>query len=339
MKKEKKIKVWKFASDKIKLSELLHLPLSIEVTFDELNMIKMLEVESGIPLFIKSENPESPLESVSSIIQRSVSKSMDVRLMHSALMMDRAIEQDIEDMNNGRTRTCNGIYALLTPSPTIDPRFGEESEGKKTIDFNPKEFEIGKWYRAVDIKTGNEYLFKKTSEGQGHGFFKGEWTLRWQISTPFNFCIGFDCIIREANHEEVFEALKREAPKQGFKEGTKFISLAFGDKHTAKSSNFEYALNRDTLYLDGYAIYKNGEWAEIIKDEVMTVNGVDIEFKKTQLGTPVKFTMIKGRSFSKEFWESAKKIIATPGASIVIDAAPEMKLTPPIVYDILQRLK
>ncbi len=74
-----------------------------------------------------------------------------------------------------------------------------------------------------------------------------------------------------ATDKEVETALIKEAKKRGFKKGCRWDTgcTAFDDE------KFRFFNNK--LLLQGGTIFKDGKWAEIIKDKVPTINGFEME--------------------------------------------------------------
>lgn len=71
----------------------------------------------------------------------------------------------------------------------------------------------------------------------------------------------------EATEQEVFEALKNEAVRLGFKEGVYYDASKLGYEeqkiNLIKGDYFEFKNN--ILTIDNWEIFKNGVWAEIIE--------------------------------------------------------------------------
>lgn len=142
-------------------------------------------------------------------------------------------------------------------------------------DIKPK-FEVGKWYtylNAICCYTGNN---------EGYGFHAyGEWATDIKISIPE--------IWIPATESEVFEALKKEAIKRGFKEGATIISYlpsyGYNDKrkYTLNNCGASYEKHNNALRMGGSAIFHNGKWAEIIKDEPIKIGGYEV--KKNENGS------------------------------------------------------
>jgi hypothetical protein len=78
----------------------------------------------------------------------------------------------------------------------------------------------------------------------------------------------------KATETEVFEALKKEAIKRGFKEGVTVSSV----------KNYEYKVDTNTfkwdgeyLWLNNIQIFEDGKWAEIIEDKKPTICGYEMK--------------------------------------------------------------
>ena len=128
--------------------------------------------------------------------------------------------------------------------------------------------EVGKWYKTksnclfnLNEITDNFYL--------GYGFTES--------MTYYNYFKEYiRTELKEATEKEVFEALKNEAVKRGFKEGVCVQDVYNGktEKCTTSisSNNFDYekigaGINSGKMALrdsDGSIIFFNGKWAKII---------------------------------------------------------------------------
>ena len=156
--------------------------------------------------------------------------------------------------------------------------------------FN-KQLEVGKVYKYPSLGEG-KFMFKFNGEfsESTYGFASnGEWSNE--------LCIRESEIndYKEATKEEWLEALKEEAKRRGFlTKGTKFKST-FDDYgiirvvDNFKGSYGYHDLNLDYIqglrYSDGLdnknggctnpCIYRDGVWAEVIKEEIPTQEEID----------------------------------------------------------------
>ena len=132
--------------------------------------------------------------------------------------------------------------------------------------------DTGKWYKSSsDI----EFLVCYQSNGcDNYGFWKDQ---------PYKDNLVFgDCwynMSRLATDEEVSAALINEAKKRGFIDG---VTILRGDwysgfttpKATIKRGYYStngFEFRNDTLFLDGYVLFKKGNWAEILPQEKTVV--------------------------------------------------------------------
>jgi hypothetical protein len=136
-----------------------------------------------------------------------------------------------------------------------------------------EEFKIvpDKWYLT---KMGSIYCCKEVKEGiiwtgkeiWGYGIDSNSFWIDYT-----NLCFEFD-IVREATKEEVEKALINEAKKR-YSIGGRFASVmrpndiyTFGS-YFSFSSHFEPYEHPTALFNDRSCIFKDGKWAEIVKDE------------------------------------------------------------------------
>ena len=84
---------------------------------------------------------------------------------------------------------------------------------------------------------------------------------------------------RLATKEEVIEALIKEAKKRGFNNiGDLKIKNTYGcirNGYRTINNDFYYDYISNTLQLDGVIIFKDGIWAEVIKEEIPTQEEID----------------------------------------------------------------
>ena len=90
----------------------------------------------------------------------------------------------------------------------------------------------------------------------------------------------------KATDKEVEQALIKEAKKRGFKEGVVADLTYCGHRNSrAKILNKNYRYNGSWLSVDGFIIFENGKWAEIIKKiiikEIITKEQAEKELGKT----------------------------------------------------------
>ena len=77
------------------------------------------------------------------------------------------------------------------------------------------------------------------------------------------------------------EFLKKEAIKRGFKNvGELSLKIVSGEmfkkgSFVTANNNFRYSSVENRLYLDGVEIFYNGEWAEIVIEDIPTQEEID----------------------------------------------------------------
>tara|TARA_R110002051_G_scaffold268016_1_gene328108 strand:+ start:252 stop:752 length:501 start_codon:yes stop_codon:yes gene_type:complete len=135
----------------------------------------------------------------------------------------------------------------------------EKKELKKKLAELPK-FENGKWYSGDNHLI---YLVKyNVSNSKIYGFYDGN----WRTSETFNVHY-----LKESTEQEVFEALKNEAIKRGYKEGDVIKSMRFSGNWVMDSHGLSLYCNQ--LFMGGSVIFIDGKWAKIIKQPTVNLNG------------------------------------------------------------------
>ncbi|MGK0446510.1 MAG: hypothetical protein ACJA2M_000279 [Polaribacter sp.] len=69
--------------------------------------------------------------------------------------------------------------------------------------------------------------------------------------------------------KQVGDTLIQQAKKRGFKEGVQFIDVVDGRLEVVNGDRYKYYPAIDSLTLNHDRIYKNGKWAEIIKEPIV----------------------------------------------------------------------
>tara|TARA_R110002051_G_scaffold202304_1_gene269007 strand:+ start:281 stop:802 length:522 start_codon:yes stop_codon:yes gene_type:complete len=145
---------------------------------------------------------------------------------------------------------------------------------KKQLAEFPAELVIGKWYSNLTYKGCIiNYQGMGSSSIIGYGFdFTGEY---FESNTIWGAADGYEL----ATETEVFEALKNEAIKRGFKE---YMTENFSclDDGAYWSNRDEFSFEKNKFGLGANIIMKNGKWATIIKEPTIELNG---EYTKVQL--------------------------------------------------------
>lgn len=191
------------------------------------------------------------------------------------------------------------------------------------------ELEKGKWYIANYKSTDYEYLILLDDAKE--------------LDAKFYFCHGdlfnsgrFDSIIRFATPLEVKEALTKEAVKRGYnKPSLRWKSLSNPGAIVGSNTDcytgeidFSYHENSDTLCFGFGGIYKQGQWAEIIKDKEIMIGDHVAEFMSGAV-------QINYKTYTLSFWRDCSRI-SQLGASVTISGQ-----TVPIetIQEIIKRLE
>jgi hypothetical protein len=129
-----------------------------------------------------------------------------------------------------------------------------------------KEFVVGRWY-ACDV------LFARYSgDNTGIGWAFNDWSVGVSMANPPQWKL--------ATPEEIKEALVKEAKKRGFVNGVEYkhIHNSYNCK-VQDAGGFVYS-SKDFL-TDGHggSVYIEGQWAEILKEEVPVIGGYKLEDK------------------------------------------------------------
>jgi hypothetical protein len=117
--------------------------------------------------------------------------------------------------------------------------------------------EVGKWYKEKE-KSNLLVCFTDIEKGYGYGVNRiNEWN--------DNFCRDDKKSFELATEQEVKEALINEAKKMGFIKGAKFLSVLTAVKSEC-GINYNYYYDENELYSNGMCLFKDGKWAEIVKE-------------------------------------------------------------------------
>jgi len=135
-----------------------------------------------------------------------------------------------------------------------------------------EELIVGQWYK---IDGNADYLINYNVKELSYGIYKGE----WRNSMCFDTHHEMNSVL--ATDKEVQQALEKEAVKIGFKEGVTI--KAFNNCKGVVQEGFEFYVENNCFYitkikdhednyvddlLGRYTIFKDGVWAEIIKEPV-----------------------------------------------------------------------
>ena len=126
------------------------------------------------------------------------------------------------------------------------------------------EYKIGKWYTITDSSVNWVFNYQGNNKGYGFNSYR-EW------GTNYNFPnITNRHNINLATNEEVRTTLIKEAKRRGFINNVSFKS-AYNEERSGviKESSYYYNNSVNGLFSDlsGEAIFYDGKWAEIIKQE------------------------------------------------------------------------
>ena len=203
--------------------------------------------------------------------------------------------------------------------------------------LNKPTFEVGKWYK----RDSGSIIFIQEFNSLIKGYdvdYVGEWRNEYISS-------GDKSEYRPATDKEVEEALIKEAEKRGFKEGVIFNSpnathdFSFNQKLISSTFSLNYNMleGESDKNTSSCIIFKDGKWANIIKDEPIKIGGYEVKptvvnDKGQQVG---KGTMIDGYYFSSNFWEAAKIISEHSKAKIMIGCSKQFDVSLETIEKIL----
>ena len=135
--------------------------------------------------------------------------------------------------------------------------------------------EVGKWYKKPNTPFVYHILeIKDKNNIKAYGFdSEGEYsnTNKFDWGTP-------ECLTK-ATEQEVLEALKNEAVKRGFVDGS-YIKLEDYEGFCRKNEDSKYFTEHNCFDFLGRTVFDNGKWAKIIptktKEEAEKLLGVKI---------------------------------------------------------------
>ena len=132
-----------------------------------------------------------------------------------------------------------------------------------------------------------------------------------------------------------------EAKKRGFKKGVMINHSIEGKGHRALIFN-ELSYHSGYNWLcDGWGnvVFKDGVWAEIVKDEPIKIGGrYEVVFMGKKGTSDILYTKIDGHDFLKEFWQSAKVISEHSKAKIMIGCSKQFDVSLETINQILEKL-
>lgn len=169
------------------------------------------------------------------------------------------------------------------------------SEQIKELKNKPK-FEVGKWVKVIDGKNGaygcngnigmviNSPLIEPENLS-GVLFENAKFFIQLPCGKIWSFRNGV--VVEPATLEEVYAALVKEAEKRGFKEGVRVVTC-LGNSGKLDCSKPFYNINDNKLrWADSEdamnnIVFDNGQWATIIKDDVIKVGSYEVKKKGSQ---------------------------------------------------------
>lgn len=140
-----------------------------------------------------------------------------------------------------------------------------------------KGLDVGKWYK----REGEKSIFKITSEIEVSLKYKGyglDVNSKW-FSEDSKGYIFYNKNYILATEQDVFEALKKEAIKRGFKVGVVVNHICSGTGVIGDSFDCEYIILKDMFYFNNILVYKKGKWATI--SETITKEEAEKQLGKT----------------------------------------------------------
>lgn len=182
------------------------------------------------------------------------------------------------------TKQYTEIISYKTKTYTVDETFIKEAYQSACDTWKAKikdkfpdafktELEVGKWYKYKDSGV-HLVCFTSVQESEGYGFDLSGWQ-KLTIWSQHN--------LRLATDEEVKTALVKEAEKRGFKNGVKYKNVNTEEQETQTIKDFKHIFCSTSFLTDGWggAIFKDGIWAEIIKETEVSLTDLIECYKKT----------------------------------------------------------
>lgn len=207
------------------------------------------------------------------------------------------------------------------------------SEQIKALKDKPK-FEVGKWYGNKEDDEYEDCLINLNEIGSdglayGYGFVSGVWKNNRRVCKKR---------LTPATPEEVKAALVKEAEKR-YKKGQVVKCAQDGTVWTIDArfdgTGFTHTSDRTSL-TDGSGAYQfyNGQWATIIKNDVIKVGSYEVKFHPDKDVN----TTIDGNIFTKQFWQSAKLISEHSKAKIMVGCSKQFDVSLETINAILDKL-
>lgn len=191
-------------------------------------------------------------------------------------------------------------------------------------------FEVGKWYKE---NNGRKMWFIKSLDGRDQMSFgfnaDGIWTdLEQRHSIPSEFHV--------ATPTEIQEALEKEAVKRGFKAGYQVCGL--WDKLNpfigSVGHGYYYIAECDIFGLNNTAMYCQGKWATVIKEQPLMIGGkYEIKFYPT-------YITINACAYTKTDVEQMYHVLKMEQIrSLNVGCSGQYQVNIELITEILDRLK
>lgn len=275
-------------------------------------------------------------------------KGTKVRVVNNDHEVDHYFEigEEVECTGEGMPDTGNyrftnkSLTQWMHPSsyePIKKPKTREQLEKKiakytKQLEgLESKKLELNKWY--IGINQHPVFLVSKSKSNNMfycYGFdLNGEWFDEYEEGRRSqthvkNFKIP-------ATEEEVFEALKAEAIKRGFKEGVKTKGVGDNLEVSTITEGMEYKPSDNVLKSNCVGkfyikrnIFKNGSWAEIISTPTLNGKEVKVDDLTIQIGCNIFNREIFERTVDYLFNHSITSLTHTELGEIKINDLKEL---------------
>lgn len=221
---------------------------------------------------------------------------------------------------------------MKTEIEQLEAQLTAISEQIKELKNKPK-FEVGKWYK----NKFNCIIFNDGKHGYGVNMF--EWVNIYSDSEKplFYNSLGLDW--QPATPEEVKAALVKEAEKRGFKFGVYIDNTnIYPDYKSSIPWPLRYhpfTFDNNELSYGGAVVFDKGQWATIIKDDVIKVGSYEVKFEGE--GNK-RCTSIDGNIFTERFWQSARIISEHSKAKIMVGCSKQFDVSLETINKILDKL-
>jgi hypothetical protein len=208
------------------------------------------------------------------------------------------------------------------------------------------QFEVGKWYKIEDLSETGVVCIKEIRDNYILVYGKFPLLSDWQDSWEIKSDSIYGKEMTPATDKEVEEALKAEAVKKGIKVGVTLDrqNLVYNKHKVTINKEFaewEFVPRLNQLMHHGVAVFEEGNWAEIVKEEKIMIDRYEVKFEtvttteqKREFGTK-----IDGHFFSKLFWESAKVVSLNNKAKIMVGCSKQFDVSLETINKILDKLK